>query len=72
MMGPEPSFHWPRWIGEALTLAGGLFAMAIVGVLSAASVVWSRLVRREAPVHPRAGSRPRRDVRVSGRKTTAR
>jgi hypothetical protein len=46
MMGPEPTFHWARWIGEALTLAGGLAAMAIVGALSAVSYLWSRLARR--------------------------
>jgi hypothetical protein len=46
MMGPEPTFHWQRWIGEALTLAGGLLAMAIVGILSASSVVWSWWTRR--------------------------
>jgi CHASE1-domain containing sensor protein len=46
MMGSGDSyFHWTRWIGEALTLAGGLLAMAIVGVLSAASYLWSRLAR---------------------------
>jgi hypothetical protein len=45
MMGPTPTFHWSRWIGEALTLAGGLLAMAIVGLLSAASYLWTRLVR---------------------------
>jgi hypothetical protein len=48
MMGPGPTFHWPRWIGEALTLAGGLLAMAIVGVLSAASYLWSRLAGRRS------------------------
>jgi hypothetical protein len=48
MMGPGPTFHWPRWIGEALTLAGGLLAMAIVGVLSAASYLWSWLAGRRA------------------------
>jgi hypothetical protein len=46
MMGPEPTFHWPRWIGEAFTLAGGLLAMVIVGVLSAGSYLWSWLAGR--------------------------
>lgn len=46
MMGPTSTFHWARWIGEALTLAGGLLAMAIVGVLSVVSYLWSRLARR--------------------------
>jgi hypothetical protein len=48
MMGSgDSTFHWQRWIGEALTLAGGLLAMAIVGVLSAASYLWSWLRKRQ-------------------------
>jgi hypothetical protein len=47
MMGSgDSAFHWQHWIGEALTLAGGLVVMAIVGVLSVASYLWSRLARQ--------------------------
>jgi hypothetical protein len=60
MMGSgDSAFHWSRWIGEALTLAGGLVVMLVI--VPAATIISSAVkrIRGQRSLHLRRSSRGR-------------